>query len=98
MRPIEITIPILLAIYLLWPLVTRHARPVVIKLIPPLTLLLTLVHFTTEGYRWQMVPAYALTQIRLTVASTRSAISKGMTSANSVRLCPCARDPLLRLK
>ena len=61
MRPIEITIPILLAIYLLWPLVTRDARPVVIKLIPPLTLLLTLVHFTTEGYRWQMIPLYVLT-------------------------------------
>ena len=61
MRPIEITVPILLAIYLLWPLVTRHARPIVIKLLPPLTLLLTLVHFATEGYRWQMIPLYVLT-------------------------------------
>jgi predicted dienelactone hydrolase len=61
MRPLEIIIPILLAIYLLWPFVTRHGHPMVIKLLPPLTLLLTITHLVFEGYRWQMIPLYVLT-------------------------------------
>lgn len=58
MRPLEIIIPLLLAVYILWPLVTRRA---LIKLIPPLALLLSLAHFAFEGYRWQMIPIYILT-------------------------------------
>ena len=61
MRPLEITIPLLLAAYLLWPLVTRRARPLVVNLLPPLALILTLAHFVFEGYRWQMIPIYVLT-------------------------------------
>lgn len=59
MRPFEIIIPILLGIYLLW----RQPRPSAIRLLPALALLLTFVHFGLEGYRWQMVPIYALTTI-----------------------------------
>ncbi len=59
MRPIEIVIPILLAIYIIWP----HPRPFMIGLAPPFTLLLILIHFYFEGYRWQMIPLYALTFI-----------------------------------
>lgn len=58
MRPLEIIIPLLLAIYILWPLVTRRAP---IKLLPPLALLLNLAHFALEGYRWQMIPIYVFT-------------------------------------
>lgn len=61
MRTLEILIPILLAVYILWPLVMRRARPLTIKLIPPLILFLTFAHFAFEGYRWQMIPIYALT-------------------------------------
>jgi predicted dienelactone hydrolase len=61
MRPLEIFIPILLVIYILWPLITRRLRPAPIKFIPPLTLLLSLAHFAFEGYRWQMIPLYVLT-------------------------------------
>ncbi len=61
MRPFEILIPILLAIYILWPLITRQPRPAPIKFIPLLTLLLNLAHFAFEGYRWQMIPLYVLT-------------------------------------
>lgn len=57
MRPLEITIPLLLAFYLLW----RHPRPLAIRLLPVLALTLTLIHFFIEGYRWQMAPLYALT-------------------------------------
>jgi hypothetical protein len=61
MRTLEILIPILLAIYIFWPLITRHPRPLVMKLIPPLALLLTVAHLIFEGYRWQMIPIYVMT-------------------------------------
>lgn len=59
MRPLEISIPSLLAIYLLWV----HPRPLSIRLLPAFALILTLTHFWLEGYRWQMIPIYALTAI-----------------------------------
>ncbi len=59
MRPLEITIPLLLAVYLLWP----HARPLAIRFTPAIALIITLIHFYLEGYRWQMMPLYALTII-----------------------------------
>jgi len=59
MRPIEIVIPFLLAIYIIWP----NPRPFMIGLAPAFALLLTLIHFYIEGYRWQMIPLYALTLI-----------------------------------
>lgn len=58
MRPLEILIPLLLGMYLLWPLVTRRAP---IPYLPPLALLFNLAHFAFEGYRWQMIPIYVLT-------------------------------------
>ena len=57
MRPLEILIPIILAAYLLW----RNPRPSVIRLAPVLAILITVVHFVVEGYRWQMIPLYVLT-------------------------------------
>jgi predicted dienelactone hydrolase len=59
MRPLEIIIPISLTIYLVW----KHPRPFAIRLLPALTLILTLIHFAMEGYRWQMIPLYVLTAI-----------------------------------
>lgn len=59
MRPFEISIPILLIVYLLW----RHPRPLGIRLLPALTLVVTLIHFYVEGYRWQMIPLYTLTPL-----------------------------------
>ncbi|MEN9563694.1 MAG: hypothetical protein RIR73_1938, partial [Chloroflexota bacterium] len=56
MRPLEILIPILLAVYLIW----KHPRPVWVRLLPAFTLLISLIHFAIEGYRWQMVPLYVL--------------------------------------
>ena len=56
MRPLEILIPILLAFYLIW----HHPRPRIVRLLPAVTFLLTLIHFLTEGYRWQMIPLYIL--------------------------------------
>ena len=59
MRPLEIIIPTLLAVYLLW----RHPRLLAIRLLPALAILLTLIHFSVEGYRWQMIPIYVLTSL-----------------------------------
>lgn len=61
MRPLEITVPSLLTIYLLW----SHPRPLVVRLIPAVALLLIVIHLFTEGYRWQMLPIYVLTAILL---------------------------------
>ncbi|HRQ24428.1 MAG TPA: hypothetical protein PLF42_13450, partial [Anaerolineales bacterium] len=59
MRPFEIAIPLLIAVYLLW----RHPRPMAIRLLPALGLIATLIHFNVEGYRWQMLPLYLLNSI-----------------------------------
>ena len=62
MRPLEISIPVLLAAYLIW----RHPRPLWIQLLPLLTLVIALIHIPVEGYHWQMIPLYALTAILTT--------------------------------
>jgi len=59
MRPLEIIIPTLLSLYLIWP----HPRPLIVRLSPLAALILSLIHFTTEGYRWQMVAIYSLAGI-----------------------------------
>jgi len=59
MRLLEILIPILLALYLLFP----HPRPLVIRLAPELGLIMIILHFYVEGYRWQMIPLYLLTTL-----------------------------------
>ena len=64
MRLLEIIIPILLAIYLLWP----RPRLRAIRLTPAIALILTLLHLLIEGYRWQMIPLYVLTLL-LTMSS-----------------------------
>jgi predicted dienelactone hydrolase len=56
MRPFEIIIPVLLLAYLIW----RHPRPLAVRLLPAVGLIVTLLHFAVEGYRWQMVPLYVL--------------------------------------
>ncbi len=59
MRLLELFISILLATYFLWP----RPRPFIIRALPVTVLVLTILHFTLEGYRWQMIPLYALTII-----------------------------------
>jgi hypothetical protein len=59
MRPLEILLPILLAIYLCW----RRPHPLLIQLLPTLALLVMAYHLTLEGYRWQMIPVYVLAGI-----------------------------------
>src|SRR5215207_749503 len=62
MRPLELVIPTLLAIYLLVP----TPRPLTIRMFPIGALFLVFIHFFIEGYRWQMIPIYALALILTT--------------------------------
>ena len=64
MRPLEILIPFLLAIYLLWP----NSRPKIIQFMPLTALVITFAHLIMEGYRWQMIPLYGCTLL-LTLTS-----------------------------
>jgi predicted dienelactone hydrolase len=56
MRPLEMLISILLALYLIW----HHPRSRIIQFLPAAALVLTLIHLVAEGYRWQMIPLYIL--------------------------------------
>ncbi|MCE7915796.1 MAG: hypothetical protein DYH15_14310 [Nitrosomonas sp. PRO4] len=67
MRPFEIIIPVLLTVYLAW----GHPRPLAVRLLPALALLATLIHFAVEGYRWQMIPLYALASLLAISALTK---------------------------
>lgn len=67
MRPFEIIIPVLLTVYLAW----SHPRPLAVRLLPALALLATLIHFAVEGYRWQMIPLYALASLLAISALTK---------------------------
>lgn len=64
MRPLELLTPILLVIHLLW-----HApRPAPIRFLPVAALIVVLIHILIEGYRWQMIPLYALTVLLAALA------------------------------
>lgn len=63
MRILEILIPITLAIYILWPLFTAKENNLMVNLIPVLSIVLVVLHLIFEGYRWQMIPLYAMTVI-----------------------------------
>ena len=58
MRPLEILTPIILAIYLLWP-ITGRKRPPAIGVLPAFSLVVVAAHANIEGMRWQMYPLYA---------------------------------------
>jgi platelet-activating factor acetylhydrolase isoform II len=57
MRPLEILTPIILIIYLLWP-ITGRKRPPAVGLLPAFALVVIAAHANIEGMRWQMYPLY----------------------------------------
>ncbi len=73
MRPLEILIPFLLAIYLLWPLITRKPYHRFVNSLPISAAIAVLLHLLIEMYRWQMVPLYALTAILLVISQLPTA-------------------------
>jgi len=62
MRPLEILLPLVLALYLLWPLTGRRRTPAV-GILPAFALVVIVTHGRVEGLRWQMYPLYAFTTI-----------------------------------
>lgn len=60
MRPIEVLILLAILFSLLANLIPKSRRPRWLSLLPALAALLVVFHLVIEGYRWQMVPAYAL--------------------------------------
>jgi pimeloyl-ACP methyl ester carboxylesterase len=58
MRPLEILIPILLVLHVLW-----RPRPLGVRRLPGLALITVLLHWIIEGYRWQMIPLYVFTAL-----------------------------------
>src|SRR5215211_5769443 len=72
MRPLEIMIPVLLAVHLLW----RGPRPVWIRLLPAFALIVVFLHLIIEGYRWQMIPIYLLTVL----LAVRELVRRNFTS------------------
>jgi predicted dienelactone hydrolase len=62
MRTLEILLPLLLAVYILWPLIGLK-RTTLLRFVPAIAFIVMLVHFSLEGARWQMIPIYAVTVI-----------------------------------
>src|SRR5688572_29436577 len=62
MRPLEILTPIILAIYILWP-ITGRKRPPAVGILPAFALVVIAAHANIEGMRWQMYPLYAFAVI-----------------------------------
>lgn len=65
MRILEVTISLLLGIYLLWPLITRAPYRPPVNSLPIVTAAVLLLHLLIEKYRWQMIPLYILTGVIL---------------------------------
>jgi len=61
MRPLEIIIPILVSLYLVW----QRPRPFWLRLLPAFAFIALVLHLIVEGYRWQMLPLYVLTLMQM---------------------------------
>lgn len=60
MGPLEIALPILIAAYLLWPVLIGRRRPAAVAGLAPAAIGVALLHLGLEGGRWQMAPLYLL--------------------------------------
>jgi dienelactone hydrolase len=60
MRPLEILLPLVISLYLLWPLLGRRRAPTV-GILPAFAVVAMVTHGRVEGARWQMIPLYAFT-------------------------------------
>lgn len=67
MRPLEILTPIILAIYILWPL-TGKKRPPAVGLLPAFALVVIATHAQVERMRWQMIPLYTFSAVSLLIS------------------------------
>ena len=69
MRLFEILILITLLLSLMSFYVSKDKRPRWMAFLPSLAVLLVLAHLVLEAYRWQMIPAYALTAFTILLSA-----------------------------
>ena len=67
MRPFELLLILTTIPFLIWGLTTKP-RPRWLNWLPIVAFSFTILHLVTEGYRWQMLPAYLLVLISLVLA------------------------------
>jgi len=81
MRTLEILIPILLAIYLLFGLYNKVAFSKIRDLLRFIIFVTTILHVTFEGARWQMIPLYTFALIVLIPAVLRISKDRKVSEA-----------------
>ena len=67
MRPLEIITSVILAAYIILPLLSKK-RLKLINLLPAFTLIVIATHAAIEGMRWQMYPLYAFAAITMLIS------------------------------
>ncbi len=70
--------------------VTRQRRPHWLRYLPGLGVVFIALHLLTEGYRWQMVPAYVLT-VAFLLSSARAFSQKARPSSHPQGAAPASR-------
>ena len=68
MRPLEILLALLLLPWMLWPVLDTRTRSKWLAGLPITAGIVLPIHLALEGYRWQMLPLYALTFLSILVA------------------------------
>jgi predicted dienelactone hydrolase len=91
MRLFEILISILLALHLVW----LRPRPLAVQLAPALALFFVFIHLFAEGYRWQMIPLYALTIILAALTFFKLDINPAASYATVILLAAAVALPIL---
>jgi len=71
MRPLEILLTVALLPYIIHLLSLSRGESLAFDVLPIIAALLVICHLVTEGYRWQMLPAYCLTAIFVTYEMAR---------------------------
>lgn len=70
MRLFELSFLLVDALYVAWGLRGKR-RPRRLHGLPPLAVLLAMIHLGMEGYRWQMVPGYLITAVLFLISLRR---------------------------
>lgn len=71
MQVMEIAILILLIIMLIWHFIVHKVRSRTFVIFSLCTFFALVAHFFTEGWRWQMIPAYGVSAVMLIIAGIR---------------------------
>jgi hypothetical protein len=76
MRPLEVTLLVVLGFEILRMILGRPFLLKSIPVVPALAVALSVLQISVEGYRWQMVPAYVLAILFFTTGMRRSSVTQ----------------------